>query len=124
MSTAFAVTLANGPIVESVKRKRATVTLQMPSSWSGAAGHAIDFSSSSYGSFTTITDYKFGPSTAVVDFGWVYDLKGTAATGGGITASTCYVCAHSSAGSAATMANSDTDDMSATTTMNLTVWGY
>lgn len=123
MTTAFAATLVEGPVVEGPKRKRARFTIQMPNSWTGA-GVALDLSTAANGSFAVITDYKFGPSPAIADFGWVYDLIGTAATGHGVTASTVKVVAHSSAGAAATMANSDTDDMSATTTMNLTVWGY
>ena len=126
MTTAFAATLVDGfPVVEGPKRKRAKFYIQMPSSWTGATGEALDLSDADNGAFSVITDYSFGPSTAVVDHGWVYNLKGTATTAkDGITASTVYVTAHSSAGSAATMANSDSDDMSATTTMMLTVWGY
>ena len=125
MTTAFAATLVDGyPVVEGPKRKMAKFYIQMPDSWTGA-GESLDLSTAANGAFSVITDYVFGPSTAVADHGWVYNLFGTATTAkDGITASTVTVSAHSSAGSAATMANSNADDMSATTTMMLTVWGY
>ena len=120
MTVAFAATLVEGPVVCGPKRKRIKFKIQMPESWTGT-GVALDMSDY----LDVVCEYQFGPSTAVVDFGWVYDIVGTAASDDdGITGSTATLCAHSSAGSAATMANSDTDDMKATTNMYLTCWGY
>lgn len=131
MTTTIVPTLKVGPIVDGVRRKRAELSLLLPTVWA-AAGHAIDLNATANGGFTYITDWKF-TGTAVTDYTSKFNLigtEGTLANEGHLLASSCSVVAHidSAAGGGAegvevldAMPNSSDPS---TWDCNLIVWGY
>jgi hypothetical protein len=125
-AVAFAATLKKGPIVTDVNEKKVTLSLQMPEVWA-AAGVALDMSAAALGGFSVVTRYQFGPSAAVGDSAYKFDLFGTESDDDdGITASTCTIAGHwGCAGTAAAYpAIPDSTDLKAITDLKLTIWGY
>jgi hypothetical protein len=125
-TVAFAATKISGPDVTGVNEKKVVLNLQMPEAWT-AAGIAMDFSAAALGGFSVITRYAFGPSAAVTDFGYKFNLFGTKTTAkDGTTASTVKLAGHWSAAGTAGVSPPipDNTDLKAITDMGLTVWGY